>query len=483
MYDPAIAVAQDTKGLEPAGTSAQKTVYRKVDACVTVLLCGCYFFQFIDKSLLNYAAVMGIQLYLRSGLNQFSNLGTITYVGYLVAEPVYIWLFQRLPPAKLLGASIVCWGLVVVGNAFAKLYLALMAVRFFLGFFEVCVAPGCTLLTGMWYNPRQQLHRTCWWTCQAGVATIVGGLLSYAFQHVHSTRFESWQIFCLAMGILTVIWGVLLLWLMPDSPVAAKFLNPAEKAVVVENIRAQQTGTATREFKPHQVRELLYKDPLTWPMLLLTVALMIPTGAVLTFSATIIKNIGFSNQHAALMQVAVGGLTIVSIVASTYLCAYLNGRYRNLIFISLLVPALVGYVVLIASTNKIGQLLAVYLINAGTCVIVLIFLWNLANTAGYTKRVWRTYITSAFFAAGCLIGPQLFRAADAPRYIPAKVLLLCITAACIPLVLFISYLSKRANDAKEALPAEYVAQWLAERPHYQFMDLSDCENIMFRYSY
>lgn len=459
-------------------------IYRRVDWRVTGLLCGVYFLQFIDKSLLNYAAVMGIKDYLKPNSNQFSDLGTILYVAYIVGEPVNAYLFQKLPAAKLLAGNLICWGVVIIGHAFCKSYASLMVVRALLGLFEACVAPGCTLITGMWYNPKQQLRRTCWWTCQAGVSTIFGGLLSFAFQHVHSAQLASWQIFYLVMGVVTVVFGCLVMFFMPDSPVSAKFLSDDEKAAVLENIRANHTGTETREWKWSHIKELLVHDSLTWLMLGLVLLLMIPTGAVLTFSVTMIANIGFSNEHAALMQMPLGVSTIWAIVAGTYLCAYFNGKYRNSIFILMLVPAIVGYIVLLSSSNKIGQLLAVYLINVGTCVITMIYSWNSANTAGYTKRVARSCLTMVAFAVGALIGPQLFRLSDAPQYIRAKVALLVIECVCVPWVVLISWVSKRKNEKRDGVDKETVEKWLVEKgPHYQFLDLTDQQNIMFRYSY
>lgn len=38
-----------------------RKVTRKLDLIILPLLCGIYFFQFLDKSLLNYAAAMGIK--------------------------------------------------------------------------------------------------------------------------------------------------------------------------------------------------------------------------------------------------------------------------------------------------------------------------------------------------------------------------------------------------------------------------------------
>lgn len=465
MYDSAFQLAAQER---PVVASYADT-YRKIDKRITPLLCGVYFLQFLDKSLLNYAAVMGIKKNL-SG-NQFSNLGTILYVAFIVGEPLNKYLFQRLPPAKLMAANVLLWGAVIIGHAFCKTYASLMVVRALLGLFEACVAPGCTLITGMWYNPLQQLRRTCWWTCQAGTSTIIGGLLSFAFQHIH-TRFQSWQIFYLVMGGVTVLFGLAVLFWLPDSPMDCSFLTHDEKVLVIENIRENMTGT-TSGFEWSQIKELFLEDPHTYPMLALTLLLMIPTGAVLTFSVTIIADIGFSNENAALVQMPLGVSTILAIVLGTHICAYFRGTHRNYVFVSMLVPAIIGYIVLLSSKDKIGQLLAVYLINVGTCVITMLYLWNSANTAGYTKRVARSCATMVFYAVGCLIGPQLFRALDAPYYTRAKIALLVFECVSIPLVLLVSAISRRLNKSKSGKMEE----------HHEFMDLTDMQNECFIYSY
>lgn len=98
---------------------------------------------------------------------------------------------------------------------------------------------------------------------------------------------------------------------------------------------------------------------MTWVILLLKLLLVIHTGALLRFSQTITANIGFSPKQAALMQMPLGISIFWLIAMGTYLSAYLRGRHRNLIFMSMLVPAIVGYIILLTSTNKIVQLLTI----------------------------------------------------------------------------------------------------------------------------
>lgn len=457
-------------------------IYHKVDIRVSTILCGIYFLNFIDKSLLNYSAVMGIKDKLKPNSNQFNNLGTILYIGYIIGEPITTFCFQILPPAKFFSICIILWGLTVTLTALCNNYISLMFARFFLGFIESCVVLGANLMTGMWFNEKQSIRRICWWTLQAGSATIVGGFLSFCFQKINpdKTSLDSWQIFFLLMGLITIIFGIISLFVLPDNVTSCKFLNDYEKILILENIRLNQTGTENKKFKPDKLRELLFLDKHTWPMLFLTLISMIPTGAVLTFSVSMISNIGFNSQHSALMQMPLGLTTIITIVMGTYICSYFNGKHRNLIFISMLIPAIVGYIILLTCHNKVGLLIGVYLINVGTCVITMIYSWNNTNTANATKRLFRNCLTMIFFSIGALIGPQILK----KNYNLAYKVLLILTIVCIPLVLLVSFISRSENRKRDQLDQSFVDDWLVDAgTNYEFKDLSDIENIMFRYSY
>lgn len=169
----------------------------RIDLRIMPILMLIYFLQYLDKTLLNYAAVMGIKKFLPG--NEYNNLGTIFYVGYLAAEPITAYLMQRLPIGKYLGINVALWGVLVACHAACHSYAALMVVRVLLGVVEACVAPALVLITGMWWTKPEQSRRTGLWYMQIGVAQIVGSGISYGFQQVNSTKLANWQILFLFM--------------------------------------------------------------------------------------------------------------------------------------------------------------------------------------------------------------------------------------------------------------------------------------------
>jgi len=64
----------------------EKQVIRKADWHILPLLFTAYFLQFMDKIVLNYANVMGLQRDLKMVGNEFSWAGTIFFMAYGLAE-------------------------------------------------------------------------------------------------------------------------------------------------------------------------------------------------------------------------------------------------------------------------------------------------------------------------------------------------------------------------------------------------------------
>lgn len=461
------ALLQDSTAYPPA-------LARKIDIRIMTVMCCSYFLQFIDKNSLNLAAVLGIKDHLAGHANGFANLGTIFYAAYIFAVPLTLYLLQILPTGKFLSLCIICWGIVVACHAACSSYASLMVIRSLLGIFEASLSPGLIIISSMYWNREENMKRTGLWVSCAGISTIVGGLLSFAFQHVHASL-ESWQIFFLVLGCITVLFGGVMYIILPNNPTSASFLSEEEKLLVLEHIRANQTGTETKVFKKKQLMELLFHDKHTWPLFFLTIVSMISTGALGTWSTTIYKTFGFSNQVAALVQMPVGVAMIIAILSGTYVCSKIGKR--TIIFMIMCLPGVAGYAILLANPGKVANLIAIYMNMGATGVIALLYSWNSANTAGHTKKLARNGLTMIAFSIGSLIGPQLFRADEAPNYRSAKTTLMVMAVVQIPLAALVGYISKKENERRDSLGTVTLP------PNYEFSDMTDIENLNFRYSY
>lgn len=463
----------DDKAIFYGSHKLKKQTMRKVDFVILPFLCITYLLMFLDKALLNYAAAMGIKKNLKG--NEFSNLSTIFSAAYIFMEPIVTYLIQRYPVSKVMGGFITIWGVILTCHSACKTYTSLMIVRTLLGLFESSSAVGCIAISGMYYTKAEQSARIGFWATQAGTGYVVGGLISFGFQHYQSERFTSWQIMFLVVGLVTITFGLISFFYLPDNVTNAWFLNQEEKLEVVEHIRSNQTGLETKKFKKHQIVELFCKDKLTWPMLLVTACSQISTGAIGTFSTTITATFGFDSYKSALLQLPIGGLVALIIIVTTQMIA--RWGQLTLITTSMYIPAIIGAIVMLSLplSNNVGNLLGLYLIYSGSCVITNIYIWNSCNTSGYTKRVFRNAVTMVVYNVSCIIAPQMFRANAAPRYIPAKIALLVTQCVCIPIQLYVGWLCKKENEKRDK---EQEGQ---DTEKYKFLDLTDIENRNFRY--
>lgn len=448
----------------------------KIDLRIMPFFMAIYFLQYLDKTLLNYAAVMGIKKNLHG--NDFSNIGTIFYVGYLAAEPLSGFLIQKLPVGKFLGLNVTLWGMVVCFHAASTNYAGLMIVRTLLGLFEASVAGCLIVITGMWWTKPEQSRRTGLWYMQIGVGQLIGALLSFGFQHVDSPKVANWQILFIFMGCLTFIIGVATIVFLPDNPLTCKFLSEEEINAAIEHIKENQAGAENKTIKRYQIKELLIADKQTWILFFITLLTMITNGAVSNFSSVIISTFGFSNKEATIIQMPSGAVSIIATVACTYLAGFIG--QRTYIMAAVCVPSILAALLLLCLNNeqKVGKLFGVYLLNAAPAILPMIYNWNSVNTSGYTKRVARNVLTLIAFCIGNLIGPQMFRVEDAPNYTPAKIALIVQLAVAIVLCVVLRFIVINENRARDKKCVDGDHNRDAT-----FLDMTDIENIDFRYEF
>ena len=149
--DAALAFLRDnTSTISPMTDADEKKLLRKIDWMVMPLMWSVYCLQYLDKTLINYANVMGLSEDARLSETQFSTLALIFYVSYLAVEFPHGYAMQKLPTAKYMGGMVTIWGVMVAVTAACKDYGSLVATRVLLGVFESAVAPSLILITTMW---------------------------------------------------------------------------------------------------------------------------------------------------------------------------------------------------------------------------------------------------------------------------------------------------------------------------------------------
>ena len=166
---------------------------RKIDYRILPLLWFIYGLQFLDKFLLNYAIVMGLPQDLKLHGNQLNNVASSLWWAYLAVSPLVGLALNKVPLAKFLGGNMFLWGIVISCTAAVKTYPQLIAIRILMGIFDAGIPPSLMLMSSQYYKKDEQAARFAIWFSAIGTGIVLGGLISFGFQHVETETMESWR--------------------------------------------------------------------------------------------------------------------------------------------------------------------------------------------------------------------------------------------------------------------------------------------------
>lgn len=237
----------------------------------------CYMLQYMDKVTLGYATQLNLQSDLHLHGSEYSWCSSIFYFGYMFWSWPSSYISVRFPIGKYLGVSVALWGVVLTTHATCSNFGGLLTARFLLGVTEAAVAPGFSLITGMFYKTREQPSRMALWFLGNAVANVVSGLIAYGIGRIDSS-IAAWKLLFIILGVVTVAYGVFLVFVLPDSPARAWFLTPAERKIVLHRTVENRTGVMDEgEFRVGQMVDAL-TDPQAWLLVGYSVAQNIPNG-------------------------------------------------------------------------------------------------------------------------------------------------------------------------------------------------------------
>jgi MFS family permease len=115
--------------------------------------------------------------------------------------------------------------------------------RVLLGLFESGFFPAATFLLTTWYCRFEVQTRMAVFFSAASLASAFSGLLAAAIVNMDGiARLAGWRWIFILEGIVTVVAGAVLYWVLPDSPQSAGWLEPWEQQYLINRL-AQDTGT------------------------------------------------------------------------------------------------------------------------------------------------------------------------------------------------------------------------------------------------
>lgn len=215
--------------------------------------------------------------------------------------------------------------------------------------------------------------------------TIFSPLVNYGIGHLKGPL-QPWYYMYFFAGGLTIIWGILVYFLLPPDPVRAKGFNERQRFIAVSRMRTNNSGVRNTHFKGSQAIELL-TDIKSWLIFFFAFFAMFANAPISTFQPIIIDGFGFSELNSLLLMIPGGVYTGSMMLLSTYLAYKFAGWRAYIIIFCQLITALASLLLWLLPRSALGGLLfGIYVLpTTGAAYAVTMGLF-LANNAGYTKR-------------------------------------------------------------------------------------------------
>ncbi|RSL61423.1 hypothetical protein CEP51_013633 [Fusarium floridanum] len=477
--DKAAVYLNSTEHYEPLTPAEEKKVMRKIDWILLPMLFLVATLGAIDKVALGTAALYGLREDNNLVGQQYSWLGSILPLGALVGMFPSTWLIHRLPSAKYLSACSMGWSACALLMVACHNFAGLAALRFLMGAFEAIIVPGISLMLAGFYLKEEQPPRNA--LVFAAASSVINGFLSWAVGHIpESAPLAIWQYLFILTGSVSMAWSIIAFIWLPGTPMDAFFLSDREKHHVVNRLAANKTGISNNVWKWSQAKEAVI-DPKTWLLFFFNIAINIPNGGLVTFGGLIIKGLGYSGVDASLLTMPTGVMSTIASFSFSLLSAKWKNRRCLVTILACLVP-IVGTAVVFAlpRSNLAGQMVGLYLLYTYFGPYVVGIGLAQANTAGHTKKSVVFAILYIGYAVGNLIGPQTFRANQAPEYVGGTISMIVCYGVCMAIMAAYWVIAAWQNKKNaENMPASGDQE---EDVIESFLDETDFEQKAFIYT-
>ncbi|KAE8449528.1 hypothetical protein EG329_008137 [Mollisiaceae sp. DMI_Dod_QoI] len=446
----------------------------KIDLRLIPLMLIACLLQYSDTQSYGVAAIFG--------LIQDLKLYTITHTGLSLAQYPLLILAQFLPLGKFISGMVFYSGLLALLFIVCKDFADIVALRFFYGF-QVVTTPLFIMISAMWWKTEEQPLRIGIWLSGQAFGSIVGQGVDFGAVNILGPYAKHpWKWIYVLLGSITMGFALFMLWRFPDSPMKAAFLTERERTIAVMRVQKNNTGMQTRKFKKGQFLEA-FLDPQLWVMCIIGFSFAFANGALGSFGGLLVTSFGYSNEEALKWCMPASGVAVISMLLSGVI-GYKFHRYRIIVAMLFILPTIAGNIILWKSPrdDKVALLGGLYISTTFYGAYVQQLSLVSSNIAGHTKKTTLNAAVFVFANIGGFCGPFAYPGSEAERGYPTgQITVLSLMCICEALFLLLLFHYRQSNAKKVVLSAEYPE--MINDFSIGFQDLTDKENVMFRYSY
>jgi len=271
---------------------------------------------------------------------------------------------------------------------------------------------------------------------------------------------HTWRNIFFFEGIISVLVGAYIFYILPNSPETATFLTSEEKIVAVQRLHLD-----LKSIKMEATNKKSFKRAIcNWNIWLISMAdfcALMTNYSMGLFLPSILVAMGYSGIHAQLMSVPpfIWAATVCVVVA--VLSQRIN---RKGLWILIVMPfTAAGFIVqLTAKTVAVKYFGLFFCLTGSFTAAPLILSWSVDNSAGQATRAISSGFVITFANCAGVLATWTYRVVDAPKYKTGHVLNLSFALLSLPLTVAAVCNLMRRNRNRAAGKEDYKLQGKSE---------------------
>ncbi len=278
----------------------QSAVMAKVTRRLLPLLFLCYVIAYIDRINVGFAKlhlreVLGVDASIFSSVYGFG--AGLFFIGYFLFEVPSNLILQRIGARIWIARIMIIWGLVSMAFMFMKGTTMFYVMRFLLGAAEAGFFPGVILYLTYWYPAHERARTIALFTLGGIAAGVVGSPISGAILGMNGVGgLAGWQWLFFLEALPAIIFGLVVLIVLPNGPAQARWLSDRERAWIQSRLDADAARPDAHQ--RHSLRDV-FTSGRVWLLCLIYFLLNVGAYGYEMWLPTIVKN--FSGQRDAIV--------------------------------------------------------------------------------------------------------------------------------------------------------------------------------------
>ncbi|KAJ5463727.1 hypothetical protein N7475_008671 [Penicillium sp. IBT 31633x] len=442
----------------------EKTLIRKLDYRICSWVGVMFFALQLDRGNIGQALSDGMLDDLGLSTNQYNYGMTIFLLCFLLAEVPSQMISKKLGPDRWIPIQMVLWSVVGICQGLVTGEKSFYATRALLGLIEGGFIPDALLYLSYFYTNKELPMRVAVFYCFSNSTSIIAAFLAFGILRMRSIGgWEGWRWLFAIEGALTFMIGVISWFYLPPSPTETAswfrgkdgWFTERQEVIMVNRVLRDDPAKGGMHNRQGLTLKLMWESIMDydlWPMYLMSVTLLVPTGPVAAYLTLFLRSLGFDTFEVNLLSIPPTVLFLIQLIFWSWVSERINNRMAIVLFYSVWIFPLLMALELLPSTASAWSWYAVTVVILGYPYVHSINVSLVSRNAGSVRtRTVGSAVYNMLAQVGGIISSNIYRSDDQPFYRKGNKILLAILGWNVVMTIFVKFYYIRKNKSRERI--------------------------------